>query len=157
MSEKEANDIEDTEETVTIVQEIKAADKIKILDEIEINESDSEEVDILSKSLSIDNTSGKSTATNVHIDMNSIKCKECNKSFQNNMKLRQHMESAPGVNICPRFQNCSPTIQILFPRLKITNFTYRINMTTWNKFFIEILPFLSYTSQNGAQNLYFCP
>ena len=46
MSEKEANDIEDTEETVTIVQEVKAADKIKILDEIEQNESDSEEVDI---------------------------------------------------------------------------------------------------------------
>ena len=94
MSGKEASDNEDTEETVTIMQEVKAADKIKILDEIELNESDSEENDIVSKSSSINSTSGKSTARNFHLDMNSYKCKECNKSFQNNMKFRQHMEGA---------------------------------------------------------------
>ena len=43
MSGKEASDNEDTEETVTIVQEVKAADKIKVLAEIELHESDGEE------------------------------------------------------------------------------------------------------------------
>ena len=43
MSGKEASDNEDTEETVTIVQEVKAANKIKALAEIELHDSDGEE------------------------------------------------------------------------------------------------------------------
>ena len=43
MSGKEASDNEDTEETVTIVQEVKAADKINLLAENELKQSEFEE------------------------------------------------------------------------------------------------------------------
>ena len=43
MSETEPSDNEDAEEPVTIVKEVKAADKIKVLAQIELSESDNEE------------------------------------------------------------------------------------------------------------------
>merc|ERR1719270_1551732 len=39
----DSSDNEDAEEPITVVQEVKAADKKKVLAEIELNESDSEE------------------------------------------------------------------------------------------------------------------
>ena len=96
MSGKEASNNEDTEENVTIVQEVKKADKIKVLAEIELNESDIEEEEpkLRAETSNANFEFGKNTAINVHIDLKSYKCTECNKSFQKNESLEQHMEGA---------------------------------------------------------------
>ena len=82
------------ERPLSIVQEVKAAEKIKVLAAIELKKSRSEEggTDFLSKTTITSSTSGKNTAASIDKDINSYKCNECNKSFQNDNKFRQHME-----------------------------------------------------------------
>ena len=69
-------------------------DKIKVMAETEMSKLDSkeDETEMVSKASNINSTSGKSIAANVPLDLSSFKCNVCNKSFQNNDKLRQHME-----------------------------------------------------------------
>ena len=94
----DSSDNEDAEEPITVVQEVKAADKKKVLAEIELNESDSEnmETEILSKTSKLGNKS--STAySNPNIETREsavlipFKCVDCFDSFSDKQEFRRHM------------------------------------------------------------------
>ena len=82
----------DAEETVMIVQEVKAADKIKVLAVIDLIDSNNEpeETKIPSKSLNLNFKPVKTVSTNVCTDLKPYKCIKCNKSFKTNDSLSQH-------------------------------------------------------------------
>ena len=98
MSEKEANESEGIEETVTIVQEVKAADKIKVLAEIELDDSDSEnmETGINTKTSKLGNKSSTAYSnpnikTRESAALIPFKCVDCFDSFSDKQDFRRHM------------------------------------------------------------------
>ena len=95
----------DADKANTVLEKFKVAHKVKVLAEIETNETEREQevTQVLSKTSNICVKTKKDAESKIQSDLRKYKCNECNKSFQKNDSLKHHME---GVHQKLKFFQC---------------------------------------------------